>query len=100
MKIKVHTAKTFYERCIGLIGRTPTPLLLQTRFGIHTWFMKDPIDVLILDKNKTVVQIKENLKPWSIWMWSPQFFLCIETPAGFIKKNKIKYKTKVNIIPK
>ena len=43
---------------MGLIGKDPTPLFFKTRFGIHTFGVITPIDVLILDKNYKVVKIK------------------------------------------
>lgn len=71
----------------GLIfAEKPYPVLLITRFGIHTFGMKFPIDVLILDKNNSIVQITENLKPNRIFIWNPIHNTVIELPGGEIKK--------------
>jgi uncharacterized membrane protein (UPF0127 family) len=31
---------------------------------VHTFAMRFPIDVLYLDRDKTVVHLEQNLKPW------------------------------------
>lgn len=80
--------KTEKERAIGLIGsKKPKSILFETRFGIHTFFMKFPIDVIILDDNKKVVAIKESLKSNRIFMWNPKYKTVIELPEGMIKKS-------------
>ncbi|MBW2982262.1 DUF192 domain-containing protein [Candidatus Woesearchaeota archaeon] len=43
--------------------------------GLHMIFVFFPIDVLFLDKNKRIIEIKKNLKPFSF----------------YISKNKAKY---------
>lgn len=53
--------------------------------SIHTFFCKFPIDVILLDKNNYIIDIKYNLKPWRIF-----FFNCysiIEFNHGFINSN-------------
>ena len=39
----------------------------ERRVDLHMFFVFFPIDVLFLDKNKRVVEIKENLTPFSIY---------------------------------
>jgi len=70
---------------IGLIGKNkPEPILFKTRFGIYTFFMRFPIDVIILDNKYKVVKLKENLKPNSIFVWNPKYNIVLELPAGTI----------------
>lgn len=58
---------------------------LETRWGIHTFFMKYPIDVFVLDDKDKVVKVKRNLKPWRVFFWNPRYYRVLETPVGKIK---------------
>jgi len=73
----------------GLIGiENPEVIIFKTRFGIHTFLLKLPIDVLILDKNNTVMKLKRQLSPNRIFFWNIKFDTVIELPKGFIEKSK------------
>ena len=71
MKIKVKRLKTFREKTIGLIGKEIKPVTFETRFGVHTFGVKAPIDVLILDSQEKVIALKESLSPKRIFLWNP-----------------------------
>ena len=87
----VKKAKNLSEKVMGLIGKDkPISFMLSTRFGIHTFGLKFPIDVLILDKKNKVVFLKENLMPWRIFLWNPMYDKVLELPLGTIGKKKIK----------
>lgn len=90
-ELKVKELKNFKDKLTGLINaKKPFAVLIKTRWGIHTFGLKFPIDVLILDKNKRAVKIKINLKPNRILLWPPFFNTVLELPEGSIEKNKIK----------
>lgn len=73
-------ANTFWQKTKGLIGEPPSKtLVLRTRFGIHTFGMRRPIAVVVLDKNNIVRKIKKNLVPNRIFIWNPRFSSVIET---------------------
>lgn len=73
----------------GLIGeKKPKAIVLKTRFGIHTFFLNFPIDVLVLDKNKKVVFLKRDIKPNKILIWNMKFDTIVELPPGTIKASK------------
>lgn len=87
MRIKAKVARGFREKTVGLIGkRKPYPLLIQTRFGIHTFGLRFPIDVLVLDKQSRIVNLKESLNPNRIFVWHPKHNTVIELPKGTINK--------------
>ena len=91
MNLFVKKAKNIKEKVIGLIGKDkPQALMIRTRFGIHTFGLKFPIDVLILDKKNRVVFLKKNLMPWRIFLWNPMYDKVLELPYGTIAKKKIK----------
>ncbi|HVF69711.1 MAG TPA: DUF192 domain-containing protein [Xanthomonadales bacterium] len=79
------------EKIRGLTGvKKPFAVFFRTRFGIHTFGMKFPIDVLILDQKNRVVKLAVSVKPNRIFLWNPIFNTVIELPAGEVKKHKIK----------
>jgi uncharacterized membrane protein (UPF0127 family) len=52
----------------GLLGRKELAvgggLLIRPTWSIHTWFMRFPIDVVFLDRDLTVLKLKEHMAPW------------------------------------
>lgn len=84
---KLKISKTFTDNLFGfLTEKNADAILFNTRFGIHTFFMKFPINIIILDKNNRVVKIKKDLNPNRLFFWNPKYSTIIE-----IKKlNQIK----------
>jgi len=81
--------KSFFDKAFGLlIPSNPRNMLFKTRFGIHTFFMKENIDLIVLDKKNRVVSLKINVKPNRIFLWNPRFDTILELPNGTIKKSK------------
>jgi hypothetical protein len=73
----------------GLIGnKTPEAIILKTRFGIHTFLLRFPIDVIIIDKNNKVRKLKKKLAPNKVFFWNIKFDTVIELPGGAIEKSK------------
>ena len=90
--------KGLLTQSIGLIGaKKPYPLILRTSLGIHTFGVRFPIDILVLDKGDSVVSVKESLAPFRIFVWNPKFSKVIELPAGTIKKTKTSVGDKLSI---
>ena len=98
MKLSVRLAGNIKDKVTGLIGKEkPESLMLKTHFGIHTFGLKFPIDVLILDDKNKAMAIKENLKPCRIFFWNPIYETVIELPKGTINKKKIKINMPIDI---
>lgn len=96
--ISIKKASTIKEKIIGLIGKKePIMLLINTRFGIHTFGLKFPIDVVILNQNSRVVKLKKSLKPNRIFLWNPIYDAVLELPEGSINRLKIKLKNVLDI---
>jgi uncharacterized protein len=88
--IPVIQAKGILAQMRGLIGYPKAiPMLFKTRFGIHTFGMGFPIDVIVLDKNKTIVAVKPSLKPNHIYLWNPKYPQIIELPENSINKMEL-----------
>jgi hypothetical protein len=53
LRVKILTG---IESVLGLMGnKKPGSVFFNTRFGIHTFGVRFPIDILILDKDNKVV---------------------------------------------
>lgn len=92
--------KSFKSKSLGLLDKTNGKnIFLKTRFGIHTFFMRESIDVLILNGNMEVVKVHENLKPNRIFLWNPIFDNVVELENGLIASSQSKLKDKINLLP-
>lgn len=97
--IKVKKAKNLKEKVVGLIGADkPYGFMLKTRFGIHTFGLKFPIEVLILDKNNKVVKMRKSLKPNRIFLWNPSYDKVLELPEGMIHQKKIEINSLIDMV--
>ena len=63
-------ARTHWSRFRGLMATDSSRfshgqgLWINTSRGIHTFAMRFAIDALYLDRDRIVIHIEENLKPW------------------------------------
>ena len=97
MRLRVKQLKGI-SKSIGLIGKKEAyPVMLTTRFGIHTFGLRFPIDVLILAENGIVVCLRENLKTNRIFLWNPKFEKVIELPAETVNSKRIKVGDTLNL---
>lgn len=98
--IKADSATGIFSRMKGLIGGgTAKTIFLKTRFGIHTFGLKFPIDVIILDGNFRVMKTRSGLGINSCFFWNPRWKNVIELPCGEIKRRKIAVGEELKIIP-
>ncbi len=89
--LKAKYLKNSLQKTVGLIGeKHPQTVYLNTRFGIHTFGVGFPIDVLVLSRENNIVKVKENMQPNNVFFWNPVYDKIVEMPAGDVKKNKIK----------
>ena len=58
------------------------------RIDLHMFFVFYPIDVIFLDENKKVIEIKENFKPFTFYISKSKAKYVIELPYGTIKNSK------------
>jgi len=81
--------KDFWNKSKGLINSNiPKTIVFYTRFGIHTFGMKYPIDVIVADKKFKVIAISESLKPNRIFLWKKKGNLVIELEKDVILKTQ------------
>ncbi len=81
--------RTSTEKAKGLIGASlPTPLVIKTRWGIHTFGVRFPIDAVVLDGGGYVRKIAE-LKPNRMLFWNPEWPTVIELPNGSVSLTNV-----------
>ncbi|WP_077612433.1 DUF192 domain-containing protein [Clostridium sp. Marseille-P2415] len=89
---EAEVADTFLKRLLGLMFRSGLPLgnalLLDPCSGIHTWFMRFPIDVVYLDRDNTVIK-KETVYPWRIGSFVKGAGKILELNKGAARKLKV-----------
>jgi len=84
-------AKSFTSKLFGLIlEKKPKAMIFKSRFGIHSFFMKYKIDLIIADGVGRIVKIKVGLMPNNIFLWNPRYSTIIELPEGSIESSKTK----------
>lgn len=99
MKIKVKIAQSFREKILGQIDPNSSRFMVFfTRFGIHTFFMKHSLDILVLDQESRVKIIKKNLAPNRLFFYRPTLSTVVELPTGFIDSNQIRLNDKIELI--
>jgi uncharacterized protein len=80
-------ADTHFQRLLGLIGTSPASfsggrgLWIRPCHGVHTMFMRYPIDVLYLDRANRVVRIEDNVRPWRLSPMMIESATVLELPA-------------------
>ena len=88
MKIKV--ADTFIKKLKGLMFVKDFDYILKFKCnGIHTFFMKTNIDVILTDKENKILHIYRNLKPWKIILPKKNVVFTYEMPTGYLKNIKV-----------
>lgn len=85
--ILLKEAKTFKEKFMGLMGKTNIDYALLFRNnGIHTFFMKEDIDVVLTDKNYNISYIYKSVKKNKIILPKKGVYYTFELPKNSTKK--------------
>ncbi len=102
MTSHLEIADSFLKRFIGLMGKKKldcnSGLLIVPCQGVHTFFMRFPIDVVFLDKHNLVVYKMHNLKPYRLSPLIKEAHKVLELPAGMIKKFDISINEQIHIV--
>lgn len=90
---RILLADTFLTRLVGLLGRrqleADAGLLIEPSSGVHTFGMLFPIDVVGLSRQRQVLALWPNLRPWRISGIRWKIHSVLELPAGAIERYKI-----------
>ena len=65
-------SKNFFSQCWGLMFSCRKKNLVmvfkkEKKISLHNWFVFYPLDLLLLDKNKKIIEIKKRFKPFYFW---------------------------------
>lgn len=95
-------ADTAASRNKGLLGRTGLPsgggLWIVPCESVHTFFMKFPLDLVYLDRNKKVRKARGNVGPWRLSGCLSAHSI-IELPAGTIEKTQTRRGDQLEFAP-
>ena len=87
---KQYSFKKGFGKIKGLLGKNEAEaIVFKTRFGIHTFFLNFPIDLLILD-DKGMIKLAKTVKPNRIVFWNIRFKTVIELPFNTLRQTKTK----------
>jgi len=83
----VNVAQTLNEKSRGLLDAiNGDAMMFDTRWGIHTFGMKFPIDCAICDEENEVRVVKTNIQKGKFFFWNPKYKKVYELPAGTLTK--------------
>ena len=88
--MEVKEAKTFIQKLKGLMFQRKFNYILKFKTnGIHTFFMKINIDVILTDKKGKILYIYKNLKPNKIILPKKGVKYTYEMPIDYLPNLKI-----------
>lgn len=94
-KIPLKEAKSFKDKLIGLMFKKNINFALKFKCnGIHTFFMKENIDVILCDKYNNILFTYKNLKKNKIIFPKKNVYYTYELPSNTIKENIKKIEVK------
>ena len=86
----IAVADTFLSRFFGLMGkRAVSPgggLWISPSSGVHTCWMRMPIDIVALDSNLRIVKLGHRVGPWRISGLGLKTHSILELAAGRIEE--------------
>lgn len=68
---KEKSCSSIWSQGLGLMFSSKKNLVMifekERKINLHNFFVFYPIDVLVLDSSKKIVEIKRNFKPFTFW---------------------------------
>ncbi len=91
-EIEADLRVSLFGKSLGLMFRkNPKPLLFvfrrSRRVFLHMFFVFFPIDVVFLDSEREVVEIKEDFQPWDTYRSEKECRFVLELPEGSVEDN-------------
>lgn len=98
--IEIDIANNFFLKFLGLMGKKNIKkgLYFPCCNSIHMFFMREPIDVLYLDKQGIIISVDNKLKPWRIGKIRFHGHSLVELPSGTIDKYNLTLHQHVKIL--
>lgn len=83
-------SKALYDEAFIFVFKT------EKVISLHMFFVFYPIDVLFLDKDNNVVELRENVRPFSFLTPKKKAKYVIELPKDIIRKTKTEVGDRIN----
>ena len=89
-------ADSMLSRTLGLMCTKPQQAALilkfekEERISLHMMFVLYPIDVIFANREKEVVDVKENFRPFEMYASDKKATYAIEVPAGTVSSTGTK----------
>jgi hypothetical protein len=97
---RCHFANTVLKRMVGLLNRRKfvkgEGLLLDRCYGVHTFGMRFPIDVLFLDKDLRVIRAVKALPPYRTSIVKKAVYV-LELPVGALEASRTEENDQIQI---
>ncbi|HUI05641.1 MAG TPA: DUF192 domain-containing protein [Verrucomicrobiae bacterium] len=97
---RCHFANTVLKRMVGLLNRRNFAkgegLLLDRCYGVHTFGMRFPIDVLFLDKDLRVIRAVKSLPPYRTSIVKKAVYV-LELPVGALEASHTEENDQIQI---
>jgi len=97
---RCHFANSVWKRMIGLLGRKAflpgEGLLIDRCYGVHTFGMRFPIDLLFLDKDLRVIKPVRALPPHRTCVVRKAVYV-LELPVGSIDRSNTEWGDQIQI---
>ena len=96
-------AGTHWTRFRGLMAKDSSQfprgqgLWINPSHGIHTFAMRFPIDAVYLDRERIVIHIEEDLKPWRMAAVRIHAASVLELPTGAVRDSETAVGDQVDI---
>jgi len=85
----IRVAETGLQRIVGLLGERELlrgdGLLIVPSQGVHTWGMRFPIDIAVLDDDWTVIATRRVMRPFRMTRMFWKAAAVLELPAGALE---------------
>lgn len=80
-----------WSRMRGLLGQNELPpgegMVLVPCWSVHSFFLRFPIDVIYLDRERTVVKTVGALKPFRASLGGRSVHYAVEVPPGTVRQS-------------
>ncbi len=88
-----YVCNSFKSRFFGLMGKVNIKdiYIFPKCNSIHTFFMKENIDVVMLDKSGNVLKVYNNLQPWKVILPKKNVYFVIELPKNTLKEKELQF---------
>lgn len=98
MAIEIENQKLSIKPCIHFLSRLKGMMFQKNQFAygfyfpkcssLHTFFMRQSIDIIMINANHQIIAYYQNVKPWKI-IRNKNADACLEFSTGILKKCSI-----------